>query len=256
METDSIWYVWLYAFLVALILWGAILIQIQNMIHNWGNKKLIKRKVIEIGFTLVMTAVLLVTSKDLVTVSKEDQHVSNTNIEITNNRILPFDNDVTELENKLSDLQNRLDVTEQELNKHVIKLNNGSGYIMTEDDYEVLIRITEAEATSGTIEQKRNVAWAVINRLKSKRFPSNSIYDVVFQKVNGKTQFSPTSDGRYYKVKVTESTKQAVTDVTEGIGEHYGVFFFNRASADKGNIGWFDTLTPLFNDGVHEYFTY
>ena len=90
---------------------------------------------------------------------------------------------------------------------------------LSETEYAILCRIVEAEVTGTAsdlasvkhcseqdiIECKANVARVIINRVLSSEFP-NSVEGVVFQK----RQFSPISDGRYYRVSVTDDTKAAV----------------------------------------------
>ena len=83
------------------------------------------------------------------------------------------------------------------------------------NEKEILCQIVEAEVTGtgssfGTSDDvvrmcKFRVARVVINRVLSPNFP-NSVEGVVFQK----NQFSPLIDGRYYKVKVTDLTREAV----------------------------------------------
>lgn len=89
---------------------------------------------------------------------------------------------------------------------------------ISNEERAVLERITEAEVTGGTgkghgitdqqmLECKIRVAQVIIARLESQGygFP-NTISGVVFQK----KQFSPIGDKRYWKVTVTDLTRQAV----------------------------------------------
>lgn len=122
-----------------------------------------------------------------------------------------------------------------------------------------MLRIIEAEATGGTVSQKMNVAWTILNRKNSKKFP-NSIESVVFQKDwNEKKQkwvyqFSPIVDGRYYSVVITETTLEAWEKVKNGEGQHEALYFFNRAGSSPSNVSWFERkLDLLFDDGIHEY---
>lgn len=128
------------------------------------------------------------------------------------------------------------------------------------DELEILFRIVEAEATGGTVEQKQNVAWCILNRMESDYFP-NTITDVVFDSFldpeDGHRiyQFSPIYDGRYYTVTITDTTKQAVYNVLRGIGHHNGTYFVAPTLADPDNLSWFErALTKLFTDGVHDYY--
>lgn len=113
---------------------------------------------------------------------------------------------------------------------------------------EILIRIVEAEATDGTLEQKMNVASCVLARVGSPDWP-NTIEEVVFQK----KQFSPITDGRYYSVTITESSREAVEIVQqEGLLHDYTFFCADCASY---RTGWFSTLKEFYFDGMHHYFT-
>ncbi|WP_310603757.1 cell wall hydrolase [Anaerosporobacter sp.] len=120
---------------------------------------------------------------------------------------------------------------------------------------EVLLRIVEAEATGEDIKGKMLVANVILNRVKSSQFP-DTVKEVVFQK-NGKTvQFSPIADGRYWSVKVSKSTKEAVERVLKGEDESQGALYFSaRSKAKKSSMSWFDNnLTWLFKYGGHEFY--
>lgn len=131
--------------------------------------------------------------------------------------------------------------------KNKIKLN--------EEDTGVLQRIVEAEATGEDIKGKMLVANVILNRVKNKDFP-DSVKAVVFQRSGSTYQFSPIKDGRYYSVKISESTKKAVNRVLQGEDYSQGALYFSaRIRADKNSMSWFDRhLTYLFKYGGHEFF--
>ena len=88
-------------------------------------------------------------------------------------------------------------------------------YDISAEEYEMLLRIVEAEAGGEDTEGKILVANVVLNRVESDKFP-DTIEEVIFQK-NGKvTQFSPIADGRYYTVEVSEDTIDAVNRALSG----------------------------------------
>ncbi|MDF2870884.1 MAG: putative rane protein [Anaerocolumna sp.] len=126
---------------------------------------------------------------------------------------------------------------------------------LNEEDTGVLQRIVEAEATGEDIKGKMLVANVILNRVKNKDFP-DSVKAVVFQKSGSTYQFSPIKDGRYYSVKVSESTKKAVNRVLQGEDYSQGALYFSaRIRADKNSMSWFDRhLTYLFKHGGHEFF--
>lgn len=128
-------------------------------------------------------------------------------------------------------------------------------YELSDEDYEVLLRIVEAEAGGEDIEGKMLVAGVVLNRVEHEDFP-DTVKDVVFQQNNGVTQFSPVNGGRYYTVTVSEETVEAVERVLNGEDITQGALYFAaRKHADSTSMRWFDeNLTFLFSHGGHEFF--
>lgn len=122
-------------------------------------------------------------------------------------------------------------------------------------DQRILERIVEAEAGGEDYKGKLLVANVVLNRVKSKSFPS-TIRDVVFAHRGSRYQFSPISDGRYYSVSVSSTTKKAVEAALRGKDPSQGaLYFMERSYSDSGNVSWFDqALTRLFQYGCHEFF--
>lgn len=128
-------------------------------------------------------------------------------------------------------------------------------YDLTDTDLEALLRIVEAEAGNEDEEGKLLVANVVLNRLNSEAFP-DTVSDVIFQREKGVVQFSPVSNGSYYRVQVSEETVNAVEralmgeDISEG-----ALYFVARKYADSRKVEWFDNnLTYLFIHGGHEFF--
>lgn len=130
-----------------------------------------------------------------------------------------------------------------------------SNHGMTWDDYDALTRIVEAEAGGEDENGKMLVASVVLNRVADDAFP-DTVQEVVFQKSRGVTQFTPISDGRFYQVKVSETTKEAVHRVLSGEDISQGALYFvSRKGADPDRMAWFDKhLTFLFAYGGHEFF--
>lgn len=129
-------------------------------------------------------------------------------------------------------------------------------YQLSDTDYEVLLKIVQAEAGNQDEKGKMLVAGVVMNRVKSSRFP-DTVEEVVFQHKNGVYQFSPVVSGSYYSVRVSKETEEAVArvlsgeDITEG-----ALYFAARKYANDSSMKWFDTsLTRLFEYGGHEFFT-
>ena len=129
--------------------------------------------------------------------------------------------------------------------------------IMLDDtNYQVLLRIVEAEASGEGLEGKKLVANVILNRVKHEAFPG-SVVEVVFQKCGGHAQFSPTIDGRFETVTISDETIQAVEMVLNGEDNSQGALFFSaRSKADPDNMSWFDeNLKWLFAYGGHEFYT-
>ena len=127
--------------------------------------------------------------------------------------------------------------------------NKVGGY--TKNDIAILERIVEAEATGEDAKGKIMVANVILNRVNNKIFP-NSIEGVVFQK----GQFSPIKDGRYNSVKISNSTKEAVSRALQGEDYSRGALYFAaRQKASAKNMKWFDSkLTYLYQHGGHQFF--
>ena len=107
-----------------------------------------------------------------------------------------------------------------------------TGY--SDSDYDVLLRIVQAEAGNCDMEGRVMVA------------------KVVYQK----HQFSPVSNGSIKRCRVTAETVEAVgralsgEDLTDG-----ALYFMNRHASSKKNASWFDRhLEFLFKHGNHEFF--
>lgn len=127
--------------------------------------------------------------------------------------------------------------------------------VLSEREYGILTRIVEAEATGLDKKSKILVANVILNRMEHEEFP-DTVEEVVFQKVNGATQFSPVADGRYYTVKIKESTKEAVDRALAGEDYSEGaLYFMERSMSNETSIQWFDKcLTKLFKYQGHEFF--
>ncbi len=121
----------------------------------------------------------------------------------------------------------------------------------SQQDYEVLQRIVEAEAGICDIKGRILVANVVLNRVRSSEFP-NTITGVVYQK----SQFSPVNDGRLNSCRVTAETMEAVDRALAGEDYSQGaLYFMNRKRSRSRNVSWFDrNLTYLFQHDRHEFF--
>ena len=126
---------------------------------------------------------------------------------------------------------------------------------VSEQDLDTLMRIVEAEAGGEDRTGKLLVANVVINRVKNKKFPNN-VTDVVYQKAQNVTQFSPVSNGKINEVTVSDETKEVVYSALRGEDISGGaLFFMARKYAVAENVEWFDNqLTFLFSYGGHDFY--
>ena len=120
-------------------------------------------------------------------------------------------------------------------------------------EYNLLLRIVEAEAGGEDTTGKMLVANVIMNRVKSGRFP-NTVTEVVYQKnPNGKAQFSPTVDGRMDSVSVSQETVDAVERVLCGEDSSNGALYFRSV---RSTSGWHDrALTRVLEHGNHIFYT-
>lgn len=127
---------------------------------------------------------------------------------------------------------------------------------LSEEERDVLLRIVEAEAGGEDMTGKILVANVILNRVNNDAFP-DTVKGVVFQKSGGSVQFSPVADGRYYRVSVSEETREAVSRTLAGENPSQGALYFSaRSDADPSNMSWFDrNLKWLFEYGGHEFYT-
>ncbi len=135
--------------------------------------------------------------------------------------------------------------TEEEEKRAVAKAS------MSADDYQVLLRIVQAEAGICDERGKILVANVVLNRVRSDRFP-DTVRKVVYQR----GQFSPVSNGSIDTCRVTQETIDCVERAMAGEDYSQGaLFFMNRRGSSSGNTRWFDShLTYLFSHESHEFF--
>ena len=124
---------------------------------------------------------------------------------------------------------------------------------LTIKEYNVLLRIVEAEAGGEGIIGKMLVANVIMNRVNSSRFP-DTVTEVVYQKNhNGRAQFSPTVDGRMESVKVTLETEIAVLRALCGEDSSNGALYFRSVHSTSD---WHDSsLNKIMEHGNHIFYT-
>ena len=143
-------------------------------------------------------------------------------------------------------------IAEEEAKRQAEEERKARGLVnYTDEDYQVLLKIVQAEAGICDAKGKILVADVILNRVRSDEFP-NTITEVVYQR----EQFSPVSDGSLYTCSVTDETVECVNRALEGEDYSQGaLYFMNRRGARARSIRWFDgKLTFLFQHGGHEFF--
>lgn len=116
----------------------------------------------------------------------------------------------------------------------------------SEEEIRLLARIIVAEAEDQSYRGKVAVGAVVMNRVKSSKFP-NTIRGVIYQK----GQFSPISNGRFYRVKVTNEDIEAAKAAIMGEDPSHGSLFFYdpRIATD----GWIFTRPVNTVIGDHNF---
>ncbi|MCX4326626.1 MAG: cell wall hydrolase [Lachnospiraceae bacterium] len=170
--------------------------------------------------------------------------------------ILQPENRIVENANNYSRIKRLSDNHEKRAQiQEAARIKKSCGVAVSASDRVILERIVEAEAGGEDHKGKVLVANVVLNRVKSKSFPS-TVEEVVFAHRGSTYQFSPIYDGRYYTIDVSDDTKKAVKDALNGVDHSQGaLYFMERAYADSDNASWFDRcLTRLFSYRCHEFY--
>ena len=160
-------------------------------------------------------------------------------------------NEILQQQNRENEILNDVHIIKKAEAIDGLKVNYRQHFNISGKDREIMYRIVEAEAGGENINGRMLVANVILNRCLNDSFP-DTVKDVVFEK----SQFSPVSDGRYYSVNVSKTTKKAVDKAVSGIDNSSGaVYFMCRRLADNSNVCWFDnSLDYLFKYGCHEFY--
>lgn len=126
------------------------------------------------------------------------------------------------------------------------------GINLSNEDYQQLLKIVEAEAGNQDDVGKILVANVIFNRVRNGEFP-NTVTEVIYQHGNGVYQFEPVLNGRIYEVSVSDSTVQCVDRAIAGEDYSQGALYFTMKTSDTS---WFNTrLRLLFVHGDHYFYT-
>ena len=161
-------------------------------------------------------------------------------VEAIQNEVVTEDNVETEIPTEETVEQVVVEVTPEAL--------TGNSFSLEDQEYQVLLKIVEAEAGCEDTEGRMLVANVVMNRVRNGYFP-NTVTEVVYQRQDGTAQFSPVSDGRIDTVNVSQGTIDAVARVMNGEDISQGALFFRSV---RSRSGWFDQkLSRVLEHGNH-----
>jgi hypothetical protein len=116
----------------------------------------------------------------------------------------------------------------------------------TEEDYELLAKITQVEAGDESYESQLAVANVILNRVKDPRFP-NTIRDVIY---SGK-QFPPAHNGLLDRSVPKATAKRAAKDALNGKNNIQDAVYFYNPKVTKGKF-W-SSLTLIDTVGTHRF---
>ncbi|MEQ2579566.1 cell wall hydrolase [Hominiventricola aquisgranensis] len=165
-------------------------------------------------------------------------------VEAIQNEVVTEDNVETEIPTE--------ETVEQVVMEETPEALTGNSFSLEDQEYQVLLKIVEAEAGCEDTEGRMLVANVVMNRVRNGYFP-NTVTEVVYQRQDGTTQFSPVSDGRIDTVNVSQGTIDAVARVMNGEDISQGALFFRSV---RSRSGWFDQkLSRVLEHGNHIFYT-
>lgn len=129
-------------------------------------------------------------------------------------------------------------------------------YKVTEEEYEILVKLVYCEANTESFECQVAVAYTILNRVNSERFPG-TIYEVIMQK----NQFQPMRNGAYEKASPTISNYAAVdytlkTYSIEPIHPSNVVYFWAKSQVNKGSWYRFMQDNNLYKQYSNTIFYY
>lgn len=165
-------------------------------------------------------------------------------VEAIQNEVVTEDNVETEIPTE--------ETVEQVVVEETPEALTGNSFSLEDQEYQVLLKIVEAEAGCEDTEGRMLVANVVMNRVRNGNFP-NTVTEVVYQRQDGTAQFSPVSDGRIDTVNVSQGTIDAVARVMNGEDISQGALFFRSV---RSRSGWFDQkLSRVLEHGNHIFYT-
>ena len=188
-------------------------------------------------------------TEELETAFQEDVQTGEENVETD----IPAEEIPAEPEPEVSDAGESV-VTEEPAAEAVSEpvLVSGSSFSLENQEYQVLLKIVEAEAGGEDQTGRMLVANVVMNRVRSGSFP-DTVSGVVYQRSGGAAQFSPVADGRIDRVTVSQETVEAVARAMNGEDASAGALYFRAVNSRSG---WFDqSLNRVLEYGNHIFYS-
>lgn len=116
-------------------------------------------------------------------------------------------------------------------------------------DVELLARVINAEAYDEPYEGKVAVGAVIMNRLKSPRFPGNTIRDIIY----AKGQFTVVSNGLIDRLPMQPDSRRAALDALRGRDPSRGALYFADLSRARAK-GFWARLVVTARIGSHTFF--
>ncbi|HHT72723.1 MAG TPA: LysM peptidoglycan-binding domain-containing protein [Firmicutes bacterium] len=129
---------------------------------------------------------------------------------------------------------------------HTISLADGSVYVVSGQDEELMARLVYAEARGEPLEGQIAVAAVVLNRLRSSKFP-NTISEVIYDP----GQFTPV-ESNSLPTRVDDRCREAVRRALQGEDPTGGALFFYNPDTAR-NPGYWKTRPVLKQIGNHNF---
>ncbi len=129
---------------------------------------------------------------------------------------------------------------------HTITLPDGSEYVVTAQDIELLAKLVYAEARGESLEGQIAVAAVVLNRLRSPKFP-NTIWEIIHEP----GQFTPVESNKL-PAQVDEGSREAVIRALQGEDPTGGALFFYNPATTRNRSFW-QTRPVIKRIGNHNF---
>ena len=121
-------------------------------------------------------------------------------------------------------------------------VSEGAG--ISDEEFEALCSIVQCEASSEDVRGRELVANVILNRVADPNYPNN-IIDVI----TSPGQFDPVTNGAFMYVPISQTTKQAVMNVLNGVDSSQGAIYFQKSESKI----WGDK-EYLFRYGSHSFY--